>query len=253
MNRSTILITLLAGLLAGLGFYHYGQSLWAPLYQQMTGQRTVAQVLEIYGPAAEQRLQPFFRRAGVAYPPRAVSLVGLKEERRLELWAAHDGRWVFVKDYPIQKASGRAGPKLREGDLQVPEGFYRIVGFNPNSSYHLSLKLDYPNAFDRRQARREGRDNLGGEIFIHGQAVSIGCLAMGDPAIEELFVLASRVGKEHVAVLLAPRDFRRRAPAAESGDRALWVDALYDELRQALANYPLAGRVAAAPGIGATP
>jgi len=74
-----------------------------------------------------------------------------------------------VADYRITAASGTAGPKLREGDRQVPEGIYRIVGLNPNSRYHLSMKLDYPNAFDRHQAARDGRARPGSDIFIPRQ------------------------------------------------------------------------------------
>ncbi|NJN46820.1 MAG: L,D-transpeptidase family protein [Candidatus Competibacteraceae bacterium] len=95
--------------------------------------------------------------------------------------------WQPIKHYPVLAASGTLGPKLCEGDRQVPEGIYRIKSLNPNSAYHLSLELDYPNAFDLRQAERDGRNNPGSAICIHGKAVSVGCLAMGDTAIEELY------------------------------------------------------------------
>lgn len=199
--------------------------------------RTVADVVARHGPAAEQRLLPYFRAAGIPYPPRSISLVGLKAEQRLELWASNGARRWLVRSYPVLKASGTSGPKLRQGDGQVPEGVYRIAGLNPNSRYHLSLQLDYPNAFDRRQAQREGRTGLGGDIFIHGKAVSIGCLAMGDAAIEELFVLVSRVGKDRVSVLLAPRDFRR-APAVADPALPAWVNELYAALDRELRRYP---------------
>jgi murein L,D-transpeptidase YafK len=140
-----------------------------------------------------------------------------------------------VRNYEIRRASGEAGPKLREGDGQVPEGLYRIDGLNPNSSYHLSLKINYPNEFDRQQASIDGRTQLGGDIFIHGREVSIGCLAMGDDAIEELFVLAHRVGKENISVLLAPRDFRQRPISGSAG--VAWVDTLYSQVRQELKRY----------------
>jgi hypothetical protein len=111
----------------------------------------------------------------------------------LELWT-EDTAARLVHRYPVLAASGALGPKLRQGDLQVPEGVYRVLWLNPNSSYHLSMKLDYPNAFDREHARRDRRTDLGGDIFVHGRAVSIGCVALGDPAIEELFVLAADTG-----------------------------------------------------------
>jgi murein L,D-transpeptidase YafK len=80
----------------------------------------------------------------VSYPPREVTFIALKQEKKLELWARNSGEFRFIRDYDIQAASGVAGPKLRQGDRQVPEDIYRIAGLNPNSHYHLSMKLNYP-------------------------------------------------------------------------------------------------------------
>lgn len=236
MIKYVAFVVLLTVIAAGIGFYYYRRSVWVPIYHQFFGKRTVAEAVTQFGPAAEERLVPFFQKANVPYPPTNISFVGLKEEKRLELWIEQQGRWVLVKSYDVKKASGKAGPKLREGDQQVPEGFYRIQGFNPNSSYHLSLKLNYPNEFDLKQAKLEGRTRLGGNIFIHGKAVSIGCLAMGDEAIEEIFVLASRVGKDNISVLLAPRDFRRQEPLADAR-LAPWVNSLYSNIHHELRKY----------------
>ena len=213
----------------------FGRSWWYPAVVAVKGRRTVAEAVAQYGAAAEERLRPRFERAGVALPPDSLLLVGLKEEKRLEVWAPAAGTWRRVHAYPVLAASGGPGPKLREGDRQVPEGLYRVVGLNPNSSYHLSLKLDYPNAFDWRQARAEGRHEPGSDIFIHGKAVSIGCLAIGDAAIEELFVLVARTGKERVRVVLAPHDPARR-PLSPSADMPAWTAALYERIGAALGN-----------------
>jgi len=199
--------------------------------------RSVADVVRSLGPAARDRLRPHFERARVPYPPAHVTLIILKDERRLELWAgsAPAGQH-HVRSYEILAASGGPGPKLRQGDLQVPEGVYRILWLNPASSYHLSLKLDYPNAFDRARAHADGRQNLGGDIFIHGRAVSIGCVAVGDPGIEELFVLAAEVTPARVRTLVAPHDLRRRpAPTAPHPD---WVAGLYRDLARELRAFP---------------
>jgi hypothetical protein len=174
--------------------------------------RTVADVLAAIGSPVDKRLRPVFAKAGVAYPPPRLALLAFKREKRLELHAADvSGRFQFVRAYPILAASGEAGPKNREGDHQVPEGFYRIELLNPNSRYHLSLRVNYPNDEDRARAAAEDRDpaGLGGDIMIHGGAASAGCLAMGDPAAEDLFVLAARTGLDHIELLIFPRDFRR--------------------------------------------
>jgi hypothetical protein len=203
------------------------------------GRRTVEDVMVDLGPEAEARLRARFARAGAPFPPRRAHLLAFKSERRLELWAESAGGRRKVHAYPILGTSGTAGPKLREGDEQIPEGIYRVTWLHPNSSYHLSMKLDYPNAFDREQAAREGRTRLGGDIFIHGSDVSIGCLAMGDPAIEELFVLAARIGREDLTVVIAPWDLRvKPVPATEkiAGGRP-WLAQLYAQLATTLARF----------------
>jgi TPR repeat protein len=186
---------------------------------------------------AEQRLSARFASRGVAYPPRRVALVALKTEARLELWADADGEWRFVRSYLIRAASGVLGPKLRQGDHQVPEGVYRIAAVNPTSAYHLSLRLDYPNAFDRMRASEDGRMRLGGDIMIHGGAASDGCVPVGDAAIEELFALVTRVGMEDVAVIVSPVDLRRALARVE--ERPVWLPALYASIASALEPFAL--------------
>lgn len=202
---------------------------------QVTGQRTTGDVIQSIGSAAESRLRPAFQAASVAYPPQSIALIGLKDEKRLELWARPDAHepWRHVRDYAVLGASGGPGPKLREGDLQVPEGVYAVTALNPNSSFYLSMRLDYPNAFDRARAAADRRTSVGGDIFIHGKSASVGCLAIGDDAIEELFVLVVRVGISNMEVILAPHDLRSR-PTAETEGLPPWTDELYAEIRNAL-------------------
>ena len=145
-----------------------------------------------------------FESAGASYPPRALLIRAFKREALLELWAGPvaSGPYVKVKTWPICAASGGLGPKRREGDLQVPEGFYRITQLNPWSAFHLSLRVDYPNRSDRLLGRRP----LGGDIFIHGGYATVGCLPLGDEGIEELYLAAAdamAAGAE-VAVHLFP-------------------------------------------------
>ncbi len=185
------------------------------------------------------RLARDFQSAGAAWPPGRLDLLAFKLEKRLEVYVpGKQAKLVFLKSYPVLAASGKLGPKLREGDLQVPEGIYRVEYLNPNSRFHLSMKLDYPNADDRNQARTEGRTRLGGDIMIHGNHVSIGCLAVGDPAAEELFVLAAIAGVSRVRVLIAPVDFRARELP---GDLTLlsWTGDLYKRLAKELKHYPI--------------
>lgn len=219
-------------LLSGIGLYRYGRALWVPAWHKLAGKRTVEDVVKTLGPQAESRLHAHFNNAGITYPPEAVALLGFKAEKQLELWAVNGQRWTHVTTYPILGASGGAGPKLREGDRQVPEGVYCIEVLNPNSRYHLSMKVNYPNEFDRDKAALEGRSQLGGDIFIHGKEASIGCLAMGDTVIEELFLLVHRTGIDRVEVILAPHDLRRLPPPENPEPE--WLPELYGILQDRL-------------------
>jgi murein L,D-transpeptidase YafK len=110
-----------------------------------------------------------------------------KEESELEVWKQRtDGRFYHFKTYPICNWSGKLGPKMRQGDKQAPEGFYRIANqqMNPNSKFHLAFNLGYPNAYDRAHRR------TGQHLMVHGDCKSAGCYAMTDALIEEIYALA---------------------------------------------------------------
>lgn len=209
------------------------------LVQRLRGGSTVAQQVARYEPAVRARLSGDLRRAGVAWPPRQLWLVAYKAERVMRVYAAgDDGRPRHLRDYAILGASGGAGPKLREGDRQVPEGLYRVASLNPDSLYHLALRVGYPSADDRSAAARDGRSRLGGDIMIHGGDRSSGCLAMGDEAAEDLFALAALAGVEQVAVWIAPLDLRAHPDWTPPRATPPWMAERYRALREALATLP---------------
>lgn len=199
---------------------------------------TLQERIDEIGPRARAGLVKKFERAKAAWPPAEVTLVAIKDENTLEVHARSPGSgWQRVHIYPVLKASGTAGPKLRQGDRQVPEGIYRVSAFNPNSKYHVSLRLDYPNAFDQAMGAKDGRIDLGGDIMIHGKAASVGCLAMGDAASEELFVLAHTVGLKNIKVIIAPTDFRDGKSIEGTPGQPAWVSGLYAEIARELAAF----------------
>lgn len=214
----------------------YGRSYWHPLFVKIMGEKTVEDVIDVYGESSRKNLEQSFQQAGVTYPPEQVAILAIKDSDRLEIWAKSETEWKLINHYPILAASGQLGPKLREGDHQVPEGIYRIIGFNPNSSYHLSMKLNYPNDFDSYWAVQEGRTEPGSNIFIHGKAVSIGCLAMGDAVIEDLFVMAHDVGKTNIKVVISPSDPRIKSLISPVESKA-WVDTLYRQIEKEFDKY----------------
>jgi murein L,D-transpeptidase YafK len=178
------------------------------------------------------RVEPGLRRdlaaAGLKWGA-PVLIRAFKESAELELWmAAGKGEpWRLWRTWPIARQSGALGPKQREGDLQVPEGFYQVSleGLNPLSRYHLSFNIGYPNERDRHLER------TGSLIMIHGGALSIGCLAMTDPVIGEIYLLveaALRGGQAEVPVHLFPfwMTKERLEDAADSPWLEFWTDEL---------------------------
>jgi len=205
-----------------------------------TGRKTVSNRVAEYGAVVHARLADDLARMGFAKClPGKMTLIAFKQEKLLEVWLAGSGedKYRLFKTYPILKGSGKLGPKLRAGDLQVPEGIYKLESLNPNSKYHLSLRLDYPNAFDRARGREDGREDLGSDIMIHGGECSIGCLAMGDEAAEDLFVLAAQIGIENIKVIICPVDFRKRELPDENSRPPNWVCDLYVSLRKELSRF----------------
>lgn len=193
-----------------------------------------------YEAEVQARLAPLFKAQSIPYPPSKITLIALKEEKKLELHAlGSNGLYQLIKTYPILAASGKAGPKLKEGDLQVPEGFYAIESLNPNSRYHLSLRVNYPNTEDKNHAQEEGRTHLGGDIMIHGKALSVGCIAIGDPASEELFILAAKSGIKNITILISPIDFRVRPLKAVQLKTPVWIRPLYERLKAEMDNYKI--------------
>ncbi len=110
-----------------------------------------------------------------------------KLENEMEVWLRNaSGRYTHFRTYPICNWSGKLGPKLKEGDKQAPEGFYVVNArqMNPNSKYHLSFNMGFPNAYDEVHGR------TGSHLMVHGGCSSSGCYAITDDAITELFILA---------------------------------------------------------------
>jgi len=228
-----IIFTILLSVVGSFGFwFHHNVADITMLLPNPLSKKTVNEVLADIGTDASERLLRWFEQSKVAYPPQRLALLGFKAEKRLELWAEQEAAWKWIRSYPILAASGVAGPKLREGDHQVPEGIYRLNFLNPNSRFHLSMQINYPNHYDSERAAEEQRTDLGGDIFIHGKAVSVGCLAMGDEAIEELFVLVATIGLDNVMVILAPQQDMQTV--AVNKPVRPWVPALYAEIRQTL-------------------
>ena len=203
------------------------------LYNRTIGRffrHSVESRLQSFGNEARKRLQ-------LAYQPYQLVIIALKSEKRLELWGQDtNGKPFFIKSYPILAASGTAGPKLREGDRQVPEGFYAIESLHPNSNFYLALKIAYPSPDDIKIALAEKRDpaGLGSNIMLHGKGGSTGCISVDNPAMEEIFYLANLVKTENISLLIMPCDFRKNPLPSVKPD---WLQKRYQELSKEVKKY----------------
>lgn len=135
-----------------------------------------------------------------------IYLRAFKREKILELWAKtkENEAYTLIREFEICTSSGTLGPKRKEGDLQVPEGFYYISHFNPESNFYLSLGINYPNESDKILSDKK---HPGGAIYIHGNCVTIGCMPITDESIKELYIYsveARNNGQDKVPVSIFP-------------------------------------------------
>ncbi|MCU0394726.1 MAG: hypothetical protein MUF29_02365 [Chitinophagaceae bacterium] len=160
--------------------------------------------------AKEQFLKQEFEAKGLKWPAKYMYLRSFKFDSRLEVWVKQDKKekYRLFKTYNVCALAGGLGPKRLEGDYQVPEGFYYVNQFRPNSSYHLALGVNYPNPSDRLLADPQ---KPGGEIYVHGSCVTVGCIPITDHMIEELYVLAAitkHEGQDYIPIHVMPVVFK---------------------------------------------
>lgn len=185
-------------------------------------------------------VEALFDEAGVTFPPAQVFLRVFKKEGELEAWAASEkgGEMKRIATYQVCKMSGEIGPKRREGDMQVPEGFYRIEYFWPDSSFYLAGKVSYPNGLDRQL----GGPSPGSDIMLHGGCASIGCISMSDERMEELYVMGTSVHfkGEPVSIHIFPtREMRELLDGGEHPEH----HAFWENLAEGLESFERSHRV----------
>jgi murein L,D-transpeptidase YafK len=213
-----------------LSFIMKGKSLYMPLIHKIKGRETISSITNQLQTKVLARLKTDLNKLGLNSLPDEIAIYAFKEEQLLEVYVNQDNKLHKLKSYSFTNSSGELGPKLKEGDKQIPEGIYQLEYLNPNSAYYLSMKVNYPNAFDQAKGKLEGRENLGSDIFIHGKNNTIGCIPIGDEAIEELFVLSSHAFSHRIDVVISPRDFRIN-PVEPEIKSVNWSDELYQNIK----------------------
>jgi murein L,D-transpeptidase YafK len=178
-----------------------------------SGQQTARLPEPTLRPAPDDAFQAAPPKFGMGDP---VFVRIFKQEGQLELWLKKNGRYALYKTFPICKWSGRLGPKVKEADYQSPEGFYSVSSkqLNPHSNYYRAFNVGYPNAFDRQNGR------TGGLVMVHGACKSVGCFAMTDRGIEEIYgfvVAALKAGQKEIPVHIFPFRMTEANIARETG------------------------------------
>ena len=168
-------------------------------------QKQFKRVIDAYA-EKEDVIKAYFQASHIPYLNFQVFLRAIKDERTLEIWIKAKNRNTFqlLQSYPFCATSGILGPKRKEGDLQIPEGLYDINHFNPESNFHLSLGINYPNASDKilSDPRKPG-----GAIYIHGNCVTIGCIPITDDKIKEVYIIcveARNSGQHKIPIHIFP-------------------------------------------------
>lgn len=154
----------------------------------------------------EQGVKDLLKANSIDLKKLRIYIRAFKAEQKLELWVKNndDATYKLIREYNICQTSGTLGPKRMEGDLQMPEGFYHINHFNPQSNFYLSLGINYPNASDKILGVK---GKLGSAIYIHGSCVTIGCFPITDDKIKELYLFcveAKNNGQTEIPVTVYP-------------------------------------------------
>ncbi|MEO6914431.1 MAG: L,D-transpeptidase family protein, partial [Chitinophagaceae bacterium] len=208
----------------------------APAYTFIDYQRTIPKITDILK-RKEDTLKKQFAEKNLSWPAKFIYIRSFKYDSKMEVWVKSSIKEQFklFKTYKVCALAGTLGPKRMEGDYQVPEGFYHINEFNPNSQYHVSLGLNYPNLSDRILS-----DSIqpGGAIYIHGSCVTTGCIPITNQQIEEVYILAAyskNQGQDFIPVHIFPIDFKNER-SEEYLKKYLQTFSEYKELATRLKN-----------------
>ncbi len=159
-----------------------------------------------------EKVKELLQAQGIEPETLHIYIRAFKKQRILQVWGKNktDTTYKHIISYPFCWTSGVLGPKRKQGDLQIPEGFYHIDRFNPWSNFYLSLGINYPNQSDRILGNKR---DPGGDIFIHGACVTIGCIPITDNKIKELYILAVEArnnGQRRIPVHIFPSKLTAR-------------------------------------------
>lgn len=154
----------------------------------------------------ERQILSHLKNFNISMDKIEIQLIAYKKEQKLELWAKNknEDKYQLIRTFSFSAFSGKLGPKRKHGDGQIPEGVYFIDRFNPASSFYLSLGINYPNLADKKKSKAE---DLGGDIFIHGDNVTIGCIPITDDKIKELYIYAVEAknnGQQKIQIAIFP-------------------------------------------------
>lgn len=239
-----------AGIIAAaiVNFYNadYAKNALDFFRARFLGGQSVEEAVAKYEPVllSNTKKSDFIARRGF---PKEVLFFADKSKRILSVYgrAGDKEKFEHLKDYPFTGFSGKLGPKLKRGDRQIPEGIYGIEYLNPNSTFHLSLKVSYPGDFDVKKALADGRkpEELGGDIMIHGRSGTVGCIPIGDDAVEEVFIIAAKAGIHNIKVIISPCNLLSGEKNFAKDVGVPWYGELIENIRTEMLKYKALGVV----------
>ena len=208
------------------------------LFFSFKEKQTIESVVEKYISKVKASLKNDFEKNNLSLDDFEMGILAFKKEQLLEIYVRKNEteNWKLLKKYNFTAFSGEIGPKLNNGDNQIPEGIYQMEYLNPNSRFHLSIKVSYPNSFDLEKAKLDKRTDLGGDIMIHGKSATIDCIPVDDKNIEEIFILATKAKNKKFPIIIAPHDFRTNKTFPEIVGIS-WDNELYKKISDELNNF----------------
>ena len=208
------------------------------LFFSFKEKQTIESVVEKYISKVKASLKKDFKKNNLSLDDFEMGILAFKKEQLLEIYVRKNEteNWKLLKKYNFTAFSGEIGPKLNNGDNQIPEGIYQMEYLNPNSRFHLSIKVSYPNSFDLEKAKLDKRTDLGGDIMIHGKSATIDCIPVDDKNIEEIFILATKAKNKKFPIIIAPHDFRTNKTFPEIVGIS-WDNELYKKISDELNNF----------------
>lgn len=236
-TQSPLFIAIIVGLAVAiiLGGAYFINTMLPTYFGIPKGNETVEDRLSEFEGRVTESLKPLFDDKKASYPPKHITLLLIKDQKKIYLFAGNNQFNVkYIKDYNVESNTSEMGPKLHSNDGVLPEGIYKISHLFPLHRYFIGLRLNYPNPFDIDKAANDNRKNIEDDVILSSDG---GPLSVSRKDLEELFVLAAKSNYLNWKVVIAPTDMKARVREAR-GNEPSWISELDQQLLHAFLILP---------------